>query len=148
MAFGQDYDRRRLALNGLLVWWLEMGPTLGNIVPKIFFREDIWSELDVTSRSAVASTNSIRLRWEDEDLWRLVLRQALNTSPILANLVSQHLGIGLKGLNNIEKGQLQKGLYPLWGERMQRGNKAYTHTWVSNRISDSQNNRFPRSLLQ
>ncbi len=143
IAFGVDYNRRRQALDALLVWWLEMGPGLGNIVPKIFLREDIWSELDATS-----SARSIQLRWEAEDLWRLVLRQALDTSPILADLVSQHLGVGLTGLNNIEKGQLQKGLYPLWGERMESGNKAYTHTWVSNRISDGQNNRFPRSLLQ
>jgi MinD-like ATPase involved in chromosome partitioning or flagellar assembly len=148
IAFGEDYNRRRQVLDALLGWWLEMGPGFGNIVPKIFVREDIWSELDVTSRHDRASAGSIQLRWEAEDLWRLVLRQALDTSQILARLVSEHLGVGLTGLNNIEKEQLQKALYPLWGERMESGNKAYTHTWVSNRISDSQNNRFPRSLLQ
>ena len=31
---------------------------------------------------------------------------------------------------------------------MGRGNKAYTYNWVRNRISDSKNNRFPRSLIQ
>jgi hypothetical protein len=146
VAFANDDNRRRQALDALLGWWLEMG--FGNIVPKIFVREDIWSELDVTSRGDRASASSIQLRWEAEDLWRLVLRQALDTSQILARLVSEHLGVGLTGLNNIEKEQLQKALYPLWGERMESGNKAYTHTWVSNRISDSQNKRFPRSLLQ
>src|SRR5207249_2998902 len=126
--------RRHQALDDLLGWWIEMGPVLENIVPKIFLREDIWRELDA-SNSGSAPTHSVQLRWEDEDLWRLVLRQTLDTSSTLAKLVAQYLGVVLTGLNNIEKGQLQKGLYPLWGERMESGNKAYTHTWVSNRVS-------------
>ena len=124
-----------------------MGYEFGNIVPKIFLREDIWNELKIANRYS-APTRSIQLRWEDEDLWRLVLRQALNTSPTLADLAGEQLSVSLTGLNNIGKEQLQKSLYALWGERMESGNKAYTHSWVSNRISDSQNNRFPRSLLQ
>lgn len=145
--FGQNHGRRRQALDGLIGWWLEMGPGLENIVPKIFLREDVWSELDMANTSS-APNRSIVLRWEEEDLWRLVLRQALETSPILADLINDHLNVGLTGLNNIGREQLQNGLYALWGERMESGNKSYTHTWVNNRISDSQNNRFPHSLLQ
>lgn len=142
-----EKGKRRQALEGLIGWWLEMGPTYRNIVSKIFLREDIWNELEITYRSS-APTRSIQLGWEDEDLWRLVLRHALTTSSTLTGLAGEQLGISLTGLNNIGKEQLQKSLYALWGERMESGNKAYTHSWVSNRISDSQNDRFPRSLLQ
>ena len=57
------------------------------------------------------------------------------------------LGLISNRLDSLETGQLQKVLYPLWGERMGRGNKAYTHNWIRNRITDTRDNRFPRSLI-
>ncbi|HLI07825.1 MAG TPA: hypothetical protein VKV40_14740 [Ktedonobacteraceae bacterium] len=147
VGFGRDNERRRRALESLLSWWMEMGSALNAIIPKIFLREDIWNNLNFTNKTYF-STRFVLLRWEEEDLWRLVLRQALDSSPIFANLVSQQLGIEKEGLNNLEQGQLRRSLYPLWGERMGREKKAFTYNWVRNRISDSRNNRFPRSLIQ
>jgi len=92
-GFGQKYDRRRSALEALLGWWLEVGPSLSNISPKILLREDIWTGLNFTNKTYYSS-RTVLLHWEEEDLWRLVLRQALHTSPTLAELV-QHLS-GLK----------------------------------------------------
>ncbi len=144
---GQDYHRRRRALEALLGWWVENGSALNSIVPKILLREDIWNSLNFTNK-AYFSARYVQLRWEEGDLWRLVLRQALGKSPTLATLVHQQSGVDKEQLDNSEEGQLRRSLYILWGERMGRGNKAYTYNWVRNRISDSKNNRFPRSLIQ
>src|SRR6266567_1793463 len=148
VGFGQDYDRRRRALEGLLGWWVENGSGLSSIVPKILLREDIWADLNFTNK-AYFSARFVELRWEEADLWRLVLRQALGQSATLADLVRRQASIERAQLDDVEEvGLLRRSLYPLWGERMGRGNKAYTYNWVRNRISDSKNNRFPRSLIQ
>lgn len=145
VGFGQDSNRRLRALEALFGWWIEISSGLKHITPKILLREDIWNNLNFTNKGHF-SGRSLQLRWEEDDLWRLVLRQALKTSQELARLLEQ-FGAHVDRLNGIELGQLRKSLYPLWGERMGRGNKAYTYNWVRNRITDSQDNRFPRSLI-
>jgi MinD-like ATPase involved in chromosome partitioning or flagellar assembly len=146
-GFGQKYDRRRSALEALLGWWLEVGPGLSNISPKILLREDIWTGLNFTNKTYYSS-RTVLLRWEEEDLWRLVLRQALDTSPTLAKLIQQQTSIELSRLDSIlQLDVLRKGLFPLWGERMGRGNKSFTYNWVRKRIGDYKENRFPRSLI-
>lgn len=147
VGFGQDYNRRRRALEALGGWWVENGSGLTSVVPKILLREDIWTGLNFTNK-AYFSSRFVQLRWEESDLWRLVLRQALGKSPTLTALVHQQYSIEREQLDNSEVHQLRRGLYPLWGERMGRSRKAYTYNWVRNRISDSKNNRFPRSLIQ
>ncbi|BAZ42937.1 hypothetical protein NIES4101_89070 [Calothrix sp. NIES-4101] len=141
-----DYERRRRALEALLAWWLESGTSLKQIVPKIFLREDIWNQLNFTNTGHY-SGRSLQLRWEEPDLWRLVLRQALKSSPSLSNALENKLGVTVDRLNLIGLEQLRQSLYTLWGERMGRTKKAYTYNWVRNRIADSQYNCFPRSLI-
>jgi len=87
------------------------------------------------------------LRWDEADLWRLVLRQALTSSDTLSKFLEQKLGVTVARLNAIELEQLRSSLYPLWGERMGRTKKAYTYNWVRTRIADGQKNCFPRSLV-
>jgi len=147
VGFGQDYSRRRRALEALAGWWVENGSGLTGVVPKILLREDIWTDLNFTNK-AYFSSRFVQLRWEESDLWRLVLRQALGKSSTFAALVRQQYSLDKDQLDNAEFQQLRRGLYPLWGERMGRSRKAYTYNWIRNRISDSKNNRFPRSLIQ
>ncbi|MUG98372.1 AAA family ATPase [Scytonema sp. UIC 10036] len=142
----QDYARRRRALEALLAWWLESGTALKRIVPKIFLREDIWEQLNFTNKGHYIG-RSLQLRWEEADLWRLVLRQALNSSNALSHSLERQLGVTVDRLNAIELEQLRRSLYPLWGERMGRAKKAYTYNWVRTRIADGQKNCFPRSLI-
>ncbi|MDQ2905238.1 MAG: AAA family ATPase [Chloroflexota bacterium] len=146
VGFGQSKIRRN-ALEALAGWWVENGSRLTRIVPKILLREDIWTDLNFTNKTYFSSC-SVQLRWEESDLWRLVLRQSLGKSPTLANLIQQEYGIDRKQLDNTPEQQLRRSLYLLWGERMGRSRKAYTYNWIRNRISDSKNNRFPRSLIQ
>lgn len=125
---------------------MENGPTLGNISPKIFLREDIWTDLNFTNKTYYES-RTVQLRWEEQDLWRLVLRQALQTSPILAQLIQQQASIERSRLDFLQIDILRKGLFPLWGERMGGEKKSFTYNWVRKRIGDYKENRFPRSLI-
>lgn len=140
-----DYLRRKRALEALLAWWLESGTSLKSIVPKIFLREDIWNQLNFTNKGHYTG-RSLQLRWDEADLWRLVLRQSLTSSETLSKSFEQ-LGVTVDRLNTIELEQLRTSLYPLWGERMGRTKKAYTYNWVRTRIADGQKNCFPRSLV-
>lgn len=142
----KDYERRRRSLEALLAWWLETGTSLKQIVPKIFLREDISNQLNFTNTGHYTG-RSLQLRWEEADLWRLVLRQALKSSESLRKSLEQKLGVTVERLNLIGQEQLRQSLYPLWGERMGSGNKAYTYNWVRTRIADGQKNCFPRSLI-
>jgi cellulose biosynthesis protein BcsQ len=146
-GFGSDsYARRRRALEVLLAWWLESGTSLKRIVPKIFLREDIWNQLNFVNKGHYVG-RSLQLSWDEADLWRLVLRQALQSSSTLSQALEQELGVKVGRLETFELGQLRKSLYPLWGERMGRGKKAFTYNWVRTRIADSNENCFPRSLI-
>jgi cellulose biosynthesis protein BcsQ len=142
----KDYLRRKRALEALLGWWLESGTSLKSIVPKIFLREDIWKQLNFTNKGHY-SGRSLQLRWDEADLWRLVLRQSLTSSETLSKSFKEKLGVTVDRLNTIELEQLRTSLYPLWGERMGRTKKAYTYNWVRTRIADGQKNCFPRSLV-
>lgn len=146
-GFGSDsYARRRRALEALLAWWLESGASLKRIVPKIFLREDIWNQLNFVNKGHYVG-RSLQLSWDEADLWRLVLRQALQSSSTLNRALEQEFGVTVGRLETFELGQLRRSLYPLWGERMGRGKKAFTYNWVRTRIADSNENCFPRSLI-
>ena len=147
LGFRQNYEQRRRALEALFSRWVEIASSLQNIIPKILLRQDIWNEISFTNKAHFAG-RSVQLRWEDNDLWRLVLRQVLNSSSTLKEYLDTNYAITTERLNLIGSEQLRQGLYPIWGERMGRGNKAYTHNWIRNRISDSKVVQFPRSLMQ
>ena len=141
-----SYPRRRRALEALLAWWLESGTSLKRIIPKIFLREDIWNQLNFVNKGHYVG-RSLQLSWDEADLWRLVLRQALQSSSNLSRALEQEFGITVDRLETFELRQLRRSLYPLWGERMGRGRKAFTYNWVRTRIADSNENCFPRSLV-
>lgn len=139
----QEENLRCQSLEALFAWWMESG--FMRIVPKILLREDIWKNLNFTNKTHFAG-RSVVLQWDEEDLWRLVLRQALQ-SPTLAQMVEQKYAVTINALDKIEHKRLKESLDPLWGERMGRGKKAYASHWVRNRITDGNNNRFPRSMI-
>ena len=143
----EDYRRRREALEALLAWWLESGISLEYIVPKIFLREDIWNKLNFTNKGHFASGRSLELKWEEADLWRLVLRQVLKLSDSLSQTITHESGVTVERLEKTELKQLRQSLFPLWGEKMGSGNKSYIYNWIRKRTADSQDNSFPRSLI-
>lgn len=139
-----DYGRRRRALEGLLSWWLEYGDQFNNIQMKCLLREDIWQELKFPNKSHFAGKD-MSLKWQEDDLWRLVLRQAMDSTTFTNQMIS--LGVTKSNLEQLDVNRLQNALEVLWGKRMGKGNKAYTHRWVFRRIMDGNKNCFPRSLI-
>jgi len=115
-----------------------------SITPKIFIREGLVNSAYLFS----TSSRSLRLRWEEEDIWRLVLRQALHTSSTLAELMDRELKVSVGDLDSLEKERLQQCLYLLWSERVNRGNKIFTDAWLWRNLSDGNDNHFPRTILQ
>lgn len=141
----ESYARRRRALEALLAWWLESGDVLTHIKIKCLLREDVWRSLAFPNKSHYTGRD-MALQWQEVDLWRLVLRQALESSAF-AEYVRNAFDLQPDNLEKPGVERLRQTLYPLWGERMGRGKKAFTHRWVLKRIADAQQNRFPRSLI-
>lgn len=145
-GFSKDNQRRRRALDALCAWWIERGTGMRAITPKILLREDIWNTLDFVNKAHYA-TRLLKLTWQEEDLWRLVLRQILKSSPLFTSQLKEQYGITNERLNNLGIEELRRSLHPLWGQYLGRKGKAYTHNWVRTRISDSKGISFPRSLI-
>jgi len=146
LGFGstpQDLQRRRRAVQGLLSWWLELGNALDNLKAKIFIREDLWQSLGSFPNRTHYIGRDLVLKWKEEDLWRFLLRQIIEFSPTFTQYLAQ-LTITTDTLDSTEIASLRKALDPLWGEQ-QSGQRVYR--WVLNRIVDSQENWFPRSLI-
>jgi MinD-like ATPase involved in chromosome partitioning or flagellar assembly len=136
---------RNDALQELFSWWIDSATSFQQIVPKMLIREDIWQTLHFPNKAHFAGRN-VQLRWEESDIWRLVLRQAL-ASPTYAKLVYDKYAVTRETLDRIELPRLRECLFPLWGERMGRGKKAYTYNWVRNRMTDGNKNWFPRIIM-
>ncbi len=149
----KNYARRTRALESLFSWWLESSGTFPNIVMKCFIREDIWQELTFSNKSHYTGRD-MSLRWQEEDLWRLILRQIISSSPTYAQDISLKLGQAnskqeqlLDQFEKMNVEQLRQMLYLLWGKRMGQGVFYFTHRWILKRIADGQKNSFPRSLV-
>ncbi len=138
----QNYEAHRPIADGLLYLWRRI--RVKSIIPKIFLREGLASSAFLFS----PSSRTLRLRWGEEDIWRLVLHQALSTSSTLTNLINRELKVSIDDLDSLEKERLQQCLYLLWSERVDRGNKIYTDSWLWRNLSDGNDDHFPRTILQ
>ncbi len=110
---------------------------------KVFLREDIWGRLNFDNKSHF-NGRDILLEWTRIDFLRLALRQAIQSSKF-KDLVDR-----LSPIENIDQADeetLARALELLWGNRRRRGNKAkYVSRWVYERLTDTSNTTFPRSL--
>ena len=110
---------------------------------KVFLREDIWGRLNFDNKSHF-NGRDILLEWTRIDFLRLALRQAMQSSKF-KDLVDR-----LSPIENIDQADeetLARALELLWGNRRRRGNKAkYVSRWVYERLTDTSNTTFPRSL--
>jgi hypothetical protein len=141
----ESESTRTDVLEDLFSWWIDSAASFRQIVPKILIREDIWQILRFPNKAHFAGRN-VQLRWEESDIWRLVLRQAFASSTY-ARLVYDKYAVTKESLDRIELPRLRESLFPLWGERMGRGKKAYTYNWMRNRMTDGNKNWFPRIIM-
>jgi hypothetical protein len=141
-----DREQRARIVGELLSCWLEL-QHLSAIKWKFFVREDVWRSVATRLTNASHFTgHDVRLSWQEEDLWRLVLRQATQSS-VEYRRVAATRGLTTDNLNETSLSTLQQGITLLCGERMSGSNTAYTYRWILARITDTQDNFFPRSLI-
>jgi cellulose biosynthesis protein BcsQ len=110
---------------------------------KVFLREDIWNRLNFDNKSHF-NGRDLLLQWNRIDFLRLALRQAVQSKEF-KNLVDRFSPI--ESIDQANEGAIDRALELLWGSRRRRGSKAkYVSRWVYERLTDSSDTTFPRSL--
>ncbi len=142
--FPERGNVRQEALTGLfqLIQFCD-ARQLKSIRFKVFLREDIWGRLNFDNKSHF-NGRDILLQWTRVDFLRLALRQAIQSSSF-KDLVDRSSPI--ENIDQANEESLERALELLWGNRRRRGNKAkYVSRWVYERLTDTSNTTFPRSL--
>jgi len=110
---------------------------------KIFLREDIWNRLSFDNKSHF-NGRDLLLQWNRVDFLRLALRQATQSQEF-KNLVERFSPV--ESIDQASEEAVARSLEILWGSRRRSGTKAkYVTRWVYERLTDSSNTTFPRSL--
>ena len=110
---------------------------------KIFLREDIWNRLIFDNKSHF-NGRDLLLQWTRVDFLKLALRQALQSTEF-KDLVRRFSPV--ESIDQASEEIIGRALELLWGSRRRRGAKAkYVSRWVYERLTDSSNTTFPRSL--
>jgi cellulose biosynthesis protein BcsQ len=110
---------------------------------KIFLREDIWNRLSFDNKSHF-NGRDLLLQWNRVDFLRLALRQATQSKEF-KNLVDRFSPV--ESIDQASEEAIDRALELLWGSRRRSGTKAkYVTRWVYERLTDSSNTTFPRSL--
>lgn len=142
--------------SALIAVWSYLSPRLKNIKSKIFLREDLYK---ISLRTAVDATKirdrTIYLRWNREDLYKLLLRH-MSTIEYLREFVEQNTSIifsknehlGYMPPEKLTDENQNEIIKSLMGEYFGKGsNKSITYVWLVNHIEDANNIVLPRSLL-
>ncbi len=149
VGFGSD--RRSLEMRSRFVSALveSIEPLRGSckrIFFKLFLREDIFGELSIQNQSHLEAA-TIELRWEPRDMWELALN-LMAASPHYLDAVRNLDPSAGPGSWPAEDERRQRLLVPLWGAKMERGNKTSTALFVQRRTADGKGRLFPRTLVQ
>ena len=153
-----DAELRKVFISELINLWAEMNIRLKNIKSKIFLRDDIYKN-EVSNITDKIKLNNYRttINWSYDYLLAIVWKRMLESSPKLKIVIEKMLlkngyslidseEVGLIPTPNMENNKLI--LAELIGDKMGKGNKAYTYNWISYRLSDTNNNIVPRSILK
>jgi MinD-like ATPase involved in chromosome partitioning or flagellar assembly len=140
-----DRARRRSALEGLFVFFSEVGDTLVNFYCKILLREDLWRHLRFENKSHFFG-RSVVLKWSDQaSFFKVALKQALR-SEAFRNLLPDHIA-------TVQAEEWSDDtVFRVWNvlasERMKGSKTTFTRNWVWNRLADANDDHSPRYLLQ
>jgi hypothetical protein len=135
------------ALSGLLrLAYDSNNQDLHNIRFKVFLREDIWSKLVFTNKSHFSEPRTLLLQWKIDDFLRLAYRLVTGGSPEFRALAHREFPLTDVEVDTAGEEELRQALIPLWGLRQEKGKNATVAKWVYNRMTDAQDNTYPRSL--
>ncbi|PRH10339.1 tyrosine-protein kinase family protein [Burkholderia multivorans] len=135
------------ALSGLLrLAYDSNNQDLHNIRFKVFLREDIWSKLVFTNKSHFSEPRTLLLQWKIDDFLRLAYRLVTGGSADFRALANREFPLTDAEVDTATEEELIQALVPLWGLRQEKGKTATVSKWVYNRMTDAQDNTYPRSL--
>lgn len=163
------YDYLDIALNkeyrgdmvaALISLWFENIPRLDRIKAKIFLREDIFKfeVKDGITDKAKLNNYTANIGWTYDYLLAMVWKRIIEKSNNLASSFESVLTkegyslpkyeecIGFVPLPNSNTNKII--LKQLIGEKMGKGNKAYTYNWILYRLADTNEKIIPRSILK
>lgn len=155
---GLDIKYRGEMVSELLNFWSENNIRLKNIKSKIFLRNDIFKN-EVKGITDKIKLNNYRanIEWSYDYLLSMVWKRIMEKNDSLKSIlqkaienggyflsVSEQVGIVPKPQREVNQICLEE----LIGNKMGKGNKAYTYNWVSYRLSDTNDNIVPRSILK
>lgn len=144
----------------LISLWFENIPRLDRIKSKIFLREDIFKfeVKDGITDKAKLNNYTANIGWTYDYLlamvWKRIIENSSKLADIFENILIQEgyslpryeklIGFVPLPSSNANKIMLKQ----LVGEKMGKGNKAYTYNWISYRLADTNEKIIPRSILK
>lgn len=142
--FPQKNDVRKQALTGLFRLIQACDSRRIHFIRfKIFLREDIWNRLVFDNKSHF-NGRDLLLQWTRVDFLKLALRQA-SQSARFKDLVRRFSPV--ESIDQASEESVGRALELLWGSRRRKGETAkYVSRWIYERLTDSSNTTFPRSL--
>ncbi|MDY1356770.1 AAA family ATPase [Pseudomonas aeruginosa] len=143
----EDSPWQEDALSGLLrLAYDSNNQDIHNIRFKIFLREDIWGKLVFTNKSHFSEPRTLLLQWKIDDFLRLAYRLVMGGSPEFRSIAHREFPLTDAEVDMAGEEDLRQALVPLWGLRQEKGKNATVAKWVYNRMTDAQDNTYPRSL--
>ena len=145
-------------ISELITFWAENNIRLSNIKAKIFLRNDIYKNEvnDVTDKIKLNNYRSF-IDWDYDHLLAMIWKRMLEENSELKELIRSSLdkkGYALTESDDLgiiprPQGEFNKIiLEEIIGNKMGKGNKAYTYNWISYRLSDTNDKIVPRSILK
>lgn len=152
-----DKKYRGGLISELIVFWAENNLRYKNLRAKIFLRNDILKgEVKIPDKIKLNHYRS-NIEWTYDHLLAMLWKRMLEANDELKELMKQALekeGYSLPeselvGIMPKPEEELNKiMLRTLIGEKMGKGNKAYTYNWIFYRLRDTNNKIVPRSLIK
>lgn len=157
-ALNRSYRGKMIA--ALIDLWFENMSRFTNLKSKIFLREDIFKfEVKEGITDKVKLNNyTANLGWSYDHLlamvWKRVIEYNENSAEFIKKILNSN-GLSISEDDSIigyvpmpyeEYNKLI--LKNIIGEKMGKGNKAYTYNWILYRLADTNQNIVPRSILK
>lgn len=148
VAFKADTKRRERGLVDLFTAWQSAFSAQPNISLKIFLRADLWQSLSFPEKSHLRS-REMKLTWEDRNLWRLVVKRAidsprfeewLNRSPVMPALTPG-------AVETAGEPALHPYLDRLFDRHIWKGKNSLSRNWLLRRLADARGVIYPRDLI-
>lgn len=147
-SFKDDLAVRSRALQGLFVGWQASFNGLRTIALKIFLRTDLWESLSFPEKSHL-QTRTLQLVWDEPNLWRMVLKRALQSEGFRA--LCHSCGVDpVLSPDQVEQAPhetLNHHMDALVEQRIWSGKNSLTRNWMIRRLTDAKSTVYPRDVL-